>query len=125
VHAQTPNPFREECRRFLRALRDGRVEADVELAVLHELTYVLPRYLKQMTRSDIADYLLMLIGWPGVQCDKQLFGDTIRRWRDTPRLGFVDAHLAALAARRACAVYTKNIREFVAQGVEVPDPLPG
>jgi hypothetical protein len=78
-----------------------------------------------MTRSDVADYLLMLISWPGVRCDKQLFGDTIRRWRDTPGLGFVDAYLSALAVRLGCPVYTKNVREFVAQGVEVPDPLPG
>ena len=98
---------------------------DVELPVLHELTYVLPRYLKQMTRSDVAEYLLMLISWPGVRCDRQLFGDALRRWRDTPGLGFVDAYLAALAVRRGVAVYTKNVREFVGQGVEVPNPLPG
>ena len=51
--------------------------------------------------------------------------DTLRRWADTPGLGFVDAYLAALAARHGCPVYTKNVRDFSGQGVSVPDPLPG
>jgi len=40
------------------------------------------------------------------------------------QLAFVDSYLAALAAQRQCPVYTKNVREFVEQGVVVPQTLP-
>lgn len=95
------------------------------MAVLHELSYVLPRYVKQMTRRDVGDYLLMILSWPGVRADKDVLVETAHRWRGTAGLGFVDAYLVTLAGRRAAPLYTKNVRELRAQGVDVPDPLPG
>lgn len=86
----------------------GEIRARLEPLVLHELTYVLPRLVKQMGRQDVATYLIVVITWPGVDADKEML---------------VDAYLASLANRDRCPVYTKNIQAFSAQGVEVPDPL--
>lgn len=125
VHAHTFDTASGECQRFLAALERGDVEARLEPLILHEMTYVLPRYLKQMTRSDIADYLLVVLGWRGVRGDKALMVDTVERWRATPGIAFADAYLAALANRDGRPVFTKNVAELAGQGVTVPRPLPG
>ncbi len=77
-----------------------------------------------MSRTDVAEYLLMILGWEGIQGDTVVMVDTVERWRDTPGLSFADAYLAALAAARQCVVYTKNVRELRRQATTVPDPLP-
>jgi hypothetical protein len=92
--------------------------------VLHELTYVLPRYVQQMSRQDVARYLAVVLSWPGIIGDKDTMIDAVQRWRDTPGLAFVDAYLAARAAAESRPIYTKNVRELRGQGVDVPDPLP-
>jgi len=124
IHAQTNDRCGEECRRFLRALELGTVQAVLDPIVLHEVSYALPRYLQQLTRPDVAAYMLVMVGLDGVIADKGLPVDTIKRWRDTPGLAFVYAYLAAVAATRTCPVYTKNVRELQGQGITVPDPLP-
>jgi predicted nucleic acid-binding protein len=124
VHAQTTDDHSAECRGFLGALERGDVEARLEPLVLHELSYVLPRYVKQMSRVGVAAYLLTVLSWPGVQGDKSLMADAVERWRDTPRLAFVDAYLAAIANRDGCPIYTKNVAELAGQGVSVPQRLP-
>ena len=91
---------------------------------LHELSYALPHYLKQMTRQQVAEYLLMVLSWGGVHGDKDVMVDAVQRWQDTPGLSFADAYLAALAAERSCPVYSKNVRELEAHGAIVPQPLP-
>jgi predicted nucleic acid-binding protein len=125
LHAQTADSHSEECRRFLAALEAGRVRAHIEPLVLHELSYALKHYLKQLTREQIALYLLTVLSWDGVTGDKQTMVDAVERWRVTPGLAFVDAYLAATAARHRCAVYTKIVAELEGQGVAVPNPLPG
>lgn len=124
IHAQTTDRFSDECRAFLGALASGQIRARLEPLILHELSYVLPRYVKQMTRRDVAAYLAMVIGWEGVQCDRHVLGDAVQRWRDTAGLSFADAYLTALATQLGCAVYTKNVREVAGQRVATPDPLP-
>ena len=124
IHAQTTDRLSAECRRFLDAVENGRVAATLEPLVLHELSYVLTRVRPQLTRAQIADYLLSVVAWPGIQADKPLLTDAIQRWGARSDLGFVDAYLAALAARRSCPVHTKNVRHLLGQGVTVPDPLP-
>jgi predicted nucleic acid-binding protein len=124
IHAQTNDAFGEECRGFLRALDVGTVRAVLDPIVLHEVSYALPRYVQQMTRQDVAAYMMVMVGLAGVVADKGVLVDTIERWRDTPGLAFVDAYLAAVATTRACPVYTKNVRELRGQGISVPDPLP-
>lgn len=124
IHAQARDALSHECARFLAALESGQVQAALDPIILHELSYALPRYIKQMTRNDIAEYLLMVLGWDAVQGDKGTMVDAVERWRDTAGLSFADAYLAALAAEQDRPVYSKNLRELLAQGVDVPDPLP-
>jgi predicted nucleic acid-binding protein len=107
------------------ALEAGQARAHLEPLILHELSYALPRYLRQMTRQDVAAFLLMILSWAGVVGDKGVMADGVRRWHDMPGLSFADAYLAALAAHRGCPVYTKNVRELARQGAVVPNPLPG
>ena len=124
IHAQAQDPASHECVLFLSALEAGQVQAILDPIILHELSYVLPRYLQQMTRMDIAEYLLMVLSWDGVRGEKGVLVDAVERWRATPGLSFADAHLAALASDQGRPVYSKNLRELRGQGVEVPDPLP-
>ena len=124
IHAQTNDAFGEECRRFILALETGAVQAVLEPIILHEVSSALPRYVRQMTRDDVAAYMLAMVGLDGVLGDKGILVDTIERWRDTHGLAFADAYLAALAAERGCPVYSKNVRELQGQGVAVPNPLP-
>jgi predicted nucleic acid-binding protein len=124
LHAQTTDAHSEECRRFLAALEQGQVRARLEPLVLHELSYSLTHYLKQLTREQIAQYLLSVLSWAGVEGDIELMVETVERWGHTPRLSFVDAYLATVATEWQCPVYTKNVRDLESQGVEVPRPLP-
>jgi predicted nucleic acid-binding protein len=125
IHAQANDAHTAECRRFLTALQEGRAQARLEPIVLHELSYALKHYMKQITKEQTAQYLLTILSWRGVQGDKDVMVDTVERWWNTQGLSFVDAYLAARAAADGHPVYTKNVREMVAQGVTVPDPLPG
>ena len=96
----------------------------LEPLVLHELSYALPHYAKQLTRDKVAEYLLMVLSWDGVHGDKDTMVETVMRWRATSGLAFVDAYLATLARQWGCAVFTKNVRELTAQGASVPLRLP-
>jgi predicted nucleic acid-binding protein len=123
LYAQTSEDHSQECAHFLAALAIGSIHARLDPLVLHELSYILPRYIKQMSRSDVGDYLLMVLDWPGVHADKDLLKDVVDRWSKTPGLAFADAYLMALALDRNQPVFTKNVREFTRQGIDVPDPL--
>ncbi|MDQ3654997.1 MAG: type II toxin-antitoxin system VapC family toxin [Chloroflexota bacterium] len=123
IHALTTDEQSQDCQNFLDALERGTVRARLEAPVLHELTYALPRVIKQMTGNALVTYLTRVIEWPGVTGEKELLLDTVNRWSQTAGLSFVDAHLAALATARGCSVYTKNVQELLEQGVNVSDPL--
>lgn len=77
-----------------------------------------------MTRGQIAEYLRTILLWPGVLGEKDLMLDAVDRWEQRSTVGFADAYLAAVAAAHQYRVYTKNVRHFSDQGIEVPDPLP-
>ena len=124
IHAFATDAHSDECSSHLRALRDGRVRAIVDPLVIHELTYVLPQFVKQMSRIDVGSFLLDLIGWESIQADKAVLVGAIERWRDNPSLGFVDAYLGTLAVRKDAPVFTKNVGDFAKFGATVPDPLP-
>jgi predicted nucleic acid-binding protein len=124
IHAHAHDSGSDECRRFLAALEQGHLRARLEPLVLHELSYALPHFVKQMTRTQVAEYLLMVLGWDGVQGDKDIMVDAVDRWGKSAGLSFVDAYLAALATQQGRPVYTKNVRELTGQGVSVPQPLP-
>ncbi|NPV09718.1 MAG: type II toxin-antitoxin system VapC family toxin [Anaerolineae bacterium] len=124
IHALTRDAHAEECLCFLEAIQRGEVTAQLEPVVVHQLSYALPHYRKGMTRFEIAEYLLSVLAWQGIVAQKGLLVSAVERWRDSPRLAFVDAYLAALAEQEHCPVYTKNVSELAAQGVSVADPLP-
>ena len=124
IHALTHDVHAEECLGFLEALETGHAQARLEPIVLHELSYALPHYRKGMPRAQVAEYLLAVLAWSGIIGEKGVLVDAIERWRDGPRLAFVDAYLSALAIRDGCPVYTKNVTELAAQGATTPNPLP-
>src|SRR5205807_5835740 len=103
----------------------ARGKARLEPMNVHELPYALRHYLRQMTRDDLAAYLLTVLSWPGVVGDKDLLVGTVQRWQQTSGLAFADAYLVESALGRGVPVYSKNVRELAGQGVDVPDPLPG
>ncbi len=124
IHAQTTDQRSEECRRFLRAVQEGRITVRLEALVLHELTYALPHYRTHMSRADITEYLLAILAWEGVRGEIDLLVETVERWAATPNLAFVDAYLVSVADHDQLPVYTLNVRHLTAQGVDVPSPLP-
>jgi predicted nucleic acid-binding protein len=124
IHAISNDAHSDECAAFLEALERGEVEARLDALVLHELSYALSHYRRDLSRDDVADYLVTVVALDGIVAEKALLVDAITRWRAGGRLAFVDAYLAAVAARDGVPVYTKNSRELRAQGVEVPEPLP-
>lgn len=125
LHAQMNDTASEECRRFLARLARGEETAEIDALVVHELTYALPRVVKQMDRQQVAAYVLMVLGWPGIIGDKVRLRDAINSWGKAQRPAFVDAYLAVRAASEGRVIFSKNVRELVRQGATVPDPLPG
>lgn len=125
LHAQTTDVANKECRGFLAQLARGDEQAELDALVVHELTYALPRVVKQMSRRHVAAYVSMVLGWPGIHGDKAVLHTAVDRWGQTPGLAFVDAYLAVRAKREDREIYSKNVRELVAEGATVPNPLPG
>jgi len=124
IHALTHDDQAEECLRFLEAVAAGQLLVRLEPIVLHELSYALRHYRKEMSRTEVAEYLLAVLAWEGIVADRGLLVATVERWRDHSSLAFVDAYLAARALADVCPVYSKNVSELVKQGVQVPSPLP-
>jgi predicted nucleic acid-binding protein len=52
VHVFDVGPLGSECGRFLHAVEGGQIRTVLDPLVVHELTYVLPRFQKQLGRSD-------------------------------------------------------------------------
>jgi predicted nucleic acid-binding protein len=123
IHAQASDARSEECLRFLEAVERGEIRARLDPLVAHELTYALPHYRQGMTRADVAMFLLAVLAWDGIVGDRDCVVDAVLRWRDSTRLAFVDAYLAAVAHANGCPVYTNNVRDLASHGVVTPDPL--
>ncbi len=124
VHALTQDPLQEECLSFLNALESGTIRARLNPLVVHELTYALPKYLKQITRNGIAEFVLSVLSWPGIVTDDDLIVQAVKAWVGMPHVGFVDAYLSVVARTDDVAVYTKNVNHLLALGAQVPNPLP-
>lgn len=123
LHAVTSDGHSAECIKFLEALEAGSVRAVLDPVVVHELSYVLPRVRKGLTRAQIAEYLFAIVGWPGVVCDKALLIDAVRAWKQTPGLSFVDAYLGSRSRQEKRPVYTMNRKDFT-DAFAVTSPLP-
>lgn len=122
VHFLLRDNRTEECREFLAPVQTGERRVRLEVYVVHELTFVLGRVRKQMTRPDIADYIRQVISWPGIDCDQELLTGTLERWKQ-PGVAFVDALLATQARLSEARIFTINAKDFRNIGVEVPEPL--
>jgi predicted nucleic acid-binding protein len=123
LHALTHDAHSAACQGLLRALSRGTARAVLEPVVVHELTYVLPRYVKQMTRRDVAQYLLSVISWEGVVCDKGTLTEALRLWSSHP-VGFIDAYLGARAAADDRPVYSRNADDLQSCGAAIPEDWP-
>ena len=73
LHAQANDANTTACRTLLRAAAAGTVILRLDPLVLHELTYVLPRYVKAMTRADVALYGRSVLQWPGIHLEERPF----------------------------------------------------
>src|SRR5438128_1520196 len=83
-HAHTRDAHSAECRRFLAGLESGSLHARLEPLVLHGLSYALRHYLRQLSRAEIAAYLLMVLAWDGIEAEKDLLIEVVQRWSATP-----------------------------------------
>src|SRR5581483_9291804 len=104
---------------------NGQAQARLEPITVHELSYALPRYIKQMSRADVGEYLLTILQWPGVEGELDLLVEAVSIWMASPSIGFADAYLAARARELECPVFTKNLRDFAGLAVEAQEQLPG
>lgn len=67
--------YTEECRHCLALVEQGRIRAHLEPLILHELSYALPRHRKQITPTQGAEILLMILSWHGVRGENCLMID--------------------------------------------------
>jgi predicted nucleic acid-binding protein len=124
LHGLTRDEHSEECSAFLECLSRGELRVRLDPCVIHEFTYALPRIEKGWSKERIVETLLLILDWPGIECDRPLLKATLSRWLSKPGVSFVDALLWAEASRSGASVYRINKREFVGAGVDVPSPLP-
>jgi len=125
VHALTSDEHSQECRRFLELLAQGQIEAELDATVLHELTYTVSRYRKELSKSDVVRFLTWIVELDGISCDRRLFKHALEIWGNSNGLGFVDAYLVARAIEVDEPIYSKNTRHLTVIGPAVPNPLPG
>jgi len=123
IHALTTDAHGADCRRFLERVREGEITVVLTSVVAFEFTYAVGRYAKQMTREDIADYLVSVMALPSVDLEDEILVDAARLWAKTPGLGFVHAYLGLRAEREGLPVFTKNVWHFERFDINVPSLL--
>jgi predicted nucleic acid-binding protein len=124
IHSLTRDEHAEECRLFVQRISDGDIAVIVDPLVVHEITYLLPRYVKQMSRREVGDFVESLLQMPGVSGEIDHLRAAIGLWKEHPGAGFVDCYLAVRALDANLPVFTKNVRDLRTLGAQVPDPLP-
>lgn len=116
IHALRGDERSHECREFLKLLRTGDRRVRLEPYVVHELTFVIGRVLKQMTREEAAAYIREVIEWPGVESERELLIGALDSWQ-RPGIAFADALLATQAQLNNTVVFTVNTKHFADVGV--------
>lgn len=116
IHALRGDGRSHECREFLKLLRVGERRVRLEPYVVHELTFVIGRVLKQMTREETVAYIREVIEWPGIECERELLVGALARWQ-RPGIAFADALLATQAQLSDTVVFTVNTKHFADAGV--------
>ena len=124
MHGLTRDEHSDECSAFLECLSRGEAHARLEPYVIHEFTYAVPRLEKGWDKQRIVEVLLLVLEWPGIECDRPLIKSALSRWLARPGVSFVDAMLWAEASRSGRSIYTMNRRDFLGLGIDVPNPLP-
>ncbi|MDA8207215.1 MAG: type II toxin-antitoxin system VapC family toxin [Thermaerobacter sp.] len=113
LHAHAHDDHTTVCQALLRATAAGRVTVWLDPMVLRELTYVLPRYVKSMTRADVVLYVRTVLNWPGIQMDdKPLWLGVLETWETDARLSWTDAVLIQRALGTGRCVWSRNHRDF-------------
>lgn len=123
LHAQATDPHSAACRGLLRAVQAGRRTVCIDPLVVHELTYVLPRFRKGMTRDDVALYCQSVLKWPGVEIeDRSLWVEALATWAKDPQPSWTDAVLLTRIMQADGAnIWTVNRDDFERWGVNPPD----
>ncbi len=112
LHAQAHDAHTASCRALLRAAAAGELVLRLDPLVLHELTYVLPRYVKTMTRADVALYCRAILQWPGIRLEEMPFWlAVLETWEADLRLSWTDAVLIRRAQDTALALWSRNHRD--------------
>lgn len=113
LHAQSHDEHSRWCRELLRCAANGTLSLAIDPIVLHELTYVLPRYVQQMGRRDVALYLRTVVAWPGIVLhDEPFWLSVLDTWESDGRLSWADAVLIRRAQAAERPVWTRNHRDF-------------
>lgn len=121
IHSLTNDEWSQAAVGLLEQIETGHRRVYVDAVVVHEMTYVYPRYRKGASREEIALSIDTLLEWPGVVGPKATLRAAVARWRADSALGFVDAYLGVRAEMDQLPVYTVNRKDFQRQGVEAPD----
>ncbi len=117
LHAQAHDAHTEVCRRLLHAIAAGDRAAWIDPMVLHELTYVLPRYVKGMPRCAVSLYVRTVLSWPGIRMeDKPFWTSVLDTWDGDPQLNWTDAVLVERSRQTGGGIWTQNVRDFERHG---------
>lgn len=123
IHVLFSNdPHRARCQTILEAIESGSGEGWIDPVVIHELTYVLPRFLPDRfgKRIAVAEYLLSFLTLDSLHStERDLLIATLQIW-SSGSIGFADARLTALAHSTSMTVCSVNQRDFP----NVPNSFP-
>lgn len=110
----TNDPLAPRCREILRCLQDGDATAWLDVIVVHELMYVLPRTgLPALSeRQGVAEYIRRIVALSSVFADsKDELLETLVVW-SRGKLAFADARLGVLGRQRNMNVCSSNEADF-------------
>ncbi|GAA3755098.1 hypothetical protein HDA32_004236 [Spinactinospora alkalitolerans] len=116
------HPLREPCRRLVKAVTDGSIEATTTVEVIQEFAYIRA---KRRPRSDAAsragDYLTLLS--PLLMVEEGVLSSGLAVFEAHDRLGSFDSVLAAAARANGATALVSADRAFAAF-TDVPHVFP-
>ena len=115
VHPLFPNdPLASRCRDLLRRLQANEVTGWLDVIVIHELTYVLPRTKLPAfsNRQGVAEYIRRILALDSIRTDsKDELLEGLAVW-SRGRVAFADARISVLARQRGMNVCSPNRADF-------------
>lgn len=113
LQAQAHEDQTPTCRSRLRAAAEWQIILHIDPIVFQELTHMLPRYIKTMTRSDISLYCRSVLQWSGVRMDDTPFWlSVLETWEADERLGWAEAVLIRRSQESGRALWIWNRLDF-------------